>query len=121
MRIVPILASALAALIGAGTPMAAGRAPVIKYKDDRFGAILTTPKKQALYFWTVEKRAGGKIRCTGSCANAWPPPYAKGALPKKLPGVKGTVGTGGRPHRPRQGTLHGPATYMYTPAGPKQG
>ena len=71
MRIVPILASALAALIVAATPMAAGRAPVVKYKDDRFGAILTTPKKQALYFWTVEKRAGGKIRCTGSCANAW--------------------------------------------------
>src|SRR2546428_1640818 len=107
MRIVPILASALAALIVAATPMAAGRAPVIKYKDDRFGAILTTPKKQALYFWTVEKRAGGKIRCTGSCAHAWPPPHAKGAVPKKPPGVRGPFGTGRRPHGRRPVALNG--------------
>ena len=120
MRIVPILASALAALIVAATPMASGRAPVIKYKDDRFGAILTTPKKQALYFWTVEKRAGGKIRCTGSCANAWPPLYAKGAVPKKLPGIRGTFGTVRRPDDRRQVTFNGLAIYTYAHEGPRQ-
>ena len=33
-------------------------APVIKLKDARFGNILATPRHQALYYWSVEKRAG---------------------------------------------------------------
>ena len=50
---------------------------MIKYQDDQFGAILATQKKQALYYWNVEKRAGGKIRCKGACARAWPPLIVK--------------------------------------------
>ena len=92
MRILPILTFAATALILASTTSAAASAPVINYRDDQFGPILATPKKQALYYWKVEQRAGGKILCTGSCARAWPPLYAKGAVPKKIRGISGKIG-----------------------------
>ena len=120
MRILSILALAPAALILASTATAAAGAPVIKYRDDQFGPILATPKKQALYYWRVEQRAGGKIRCTGSCATAWPPLYAKGAVPKKIRGIAGTFGTVRRPDGRRQVTFNGLAIYTYAHEGPTQ-
>ena len=80
MRTLIFLVSAAAALIVASAPMAATKAPVIKYKDDGFGFILATPKKQALYYWNVEKRAGGKLKCFGACAEAWPPLLTTGKV-----------------------------------------
>src|SRR6266508_4807674 len=107
MRILSLLVATAAALVVASAPMAAGGAPVIRYKDDQFGAILATPKKQALYYWNVEKRAGGKIRCTGACAKLWPPLYATSAVPKHVNGIKGTFGTIKRPAGRRQVTYNG--------------
>ena len=115
-----LLAAAAAALVLAATPMAAGRVPAIKYEDDKFGAILATPKKQALYFWTVEKRAGGKIRCTGSCARLWPPLYATGTVPKHVARIRGTFGSVRRPGGRRQVTFNGLAVYSYVHEGPEQ-
>jgi predicted lipoprotein with Yx(FWY)xxD motif len=122
MRILAFLIAAAAALVVASTPMAAGRAPVIRYKDDRFGAILATPKKQALYYWTVEKRAGGKIRCTGACARLWPPLIVKSrtAAPKRIAGIKGTFGVIRRPSGRLQVTHNGLAVYTYIHEGPEQ-
>jgi predicted lipoprotein with Yx(FWY)xxD motif len=94
--------------------------PAIKYHDAHFGSILTTPKKQALYYWRVEKRAGGKIRCTGSCARLWPPLYAKGAVPTHVAGIKGTFGSIRRPDGRRQVTFNGLAAYTYVHEGPRQ-
>src|SRR5690242_1032339 len=109
-----------ALVVSVGTATAAGRAPAIRYVDDHFGAILATPKKQALYYWSAEKRAGGKIRCTGSCAKAWPPLYAKGAVAKKIRGIRGTFGTVRRPDGRRQVTFNGLAIYTYAHEGPEQ-
>jgi predicted lipoprotein with Yx(FWY)xxD motif len=122
MRILAFLIAAAAALVVASTPLAAGRAPVIRYKDDRFGAILATPKKQALYYWTVEKRAGGKIRCTGACARLWPPLIVKSrtAAPKRIAGIKGTFGVIGRPSGRLQVTHNGLPVYTYVHEGPEQ-
>jgi predicted lipoprotein with Yx(FWY)xxD motif len=122
MRVIPYLLAAVAALVMASSPMAAAgaTAQVIRYKDDQFGAILATPKKKALYYWNVEKRAGGKIRCTGACARAWPPLYAKGVVPKKIAGIKGTFGTIRRPNGRRQITFNGLAIYTYAHEGPTQ-
>jgi len=114
MRILSILALALAGLILASTTTAAVGAPVIKYRDGQFGSILATPKKQALYYWSVEKRAGGKIRCTGSCAKAWPPLY------EQIRGIAGTFGTVRRPDGRRQVTFNGLAIYTYAHEGPTQ-
>jgi len=98
---------------------AAGTTPVVKYKDDKFGAILATPKQQALYYWTVEKRAGGKIRCTGSCARLWPPLVVKSrtAVPKHVRGINGTFGVVRRPNGALQVTFNGsPSTRTCTRA-----
>src|ERR671925_2040026 len=117
MRILPYLLAAAAALVVASTPMAAATAPapVIRYKDDQFGPILATPKKQALYYWNVEKRAGGKVRCTGACAKAWPPLIvrSKAAVPARIPGIKGTFGTVRRPDGKLQVTHRGLPIYTY--------
>jgi predicted lipoprotein with Yx(FWY)xxD motif len=120
MRILSILSLAASALILVSTTIAAATAPVIKYRDDQFGPILATPKKQALYYWKVEKRAGGKIRCTGACARAWPPLYAKGAVPRQVRGINGTFGTVRRPDGRRQVTFNGLAVYTYAHEGPAQ-
>jgi len=122
MRLAFLLALAGAALVLASASGAASRAPVISYKDDSFGAILATPKKQALYFWSVEKRAGGRIRCTGACARLWPPLYvtSRAAVPKRIPGVKGSFGVIRRPNGRLQLTRNGVAVYTYAHEGPKQ-
>jgi predicted lipoprotein with Yx(FWY)xxD motif len=122
MRIIAFLVAAAAALVVASAPMAAGGAPVIRYKDDQFGAILATPKKQALYYWKVEKRAGGKIRCTGSCARLWPPLIVKSrsAVPKRIAGIKGTFGVIKRPSGKLQVTHNGLPVYTYIHEGPTQ-
>ena len=122
MKILAFLLVAVAALVVASSPLAAARAPVIKYKDDRFGAILATPKKQALYYWNVEKRAGGKIRCTGSCARLWPPLVVKSrsVVPRRITGIKGVLGVIKRPNGKLQVTHNGLPVYTYVHEGPGQ-
>jgi predicted lipoprotein with Yx(FWY)xxD motif len=122
MRTLTLVVSAAAALIVASAPTAATKAPVIKYKDDRFGFILATPKKQALYYWNVEKRAGGKLKCFGACAKAWPPLIVKSraAVPKRIAGIKGIFGVVKRPNGRLQVTHNGLAVYTYAHEGPTQ-
>jgi predicted lipoprotein with Yx(FWY)xxD motif len=115
-----ILLAAITALVLAGYAGAAVRSPAVRYKDDRFGPILATHAKKALYFWNVEKRAGGKIRCVGACAVAWPPLLAKGVVPKRVPGINGTFGTIRRPDGRRQVTFRGLAVYTYAHERPTQ-
>lgn len=114
-----LVAVALAAPL-ASPAMTAG--PVIKLKDRRFGNILATRGHKALYFWNVEKRAGGKVRCTGACAVAWPPLLvrSKAAVPRKLAGVKGTFGTIRRPNGKLQVTYNKLPIYSYANEGPNQ-
>ena len=99
-----------------------GRAPVIKYQDDQFGPVLTTRSKQALYYWNVEKRAGGKIRCKGSCARAWPPLIVRRrtAVPRRIAGIPGRFGVIRRPDGWLQVTHRGLAVYTYAHEQPEQ-
>jgi predicted lipoprotein with Yx(FWY)xxD motif len=98
------------------------RAPVIRYVDDRFGAILATPRKQALYYWRVEKRANGRIRCTRGCARAWPPLIVSraSAVPRRIPGIRGVFGTVRRPDGRIQVKYNGLAVYTYAHERPEQ-
>ena len=100
----------------------AGRAPVIKYQDDVFGAILATPKKQALYYWNVEKRAGGRVRCKARCARAWPPLIVRrrSAVPLRIAGIPGRFGVIRRPDGRLQVTHRGLAVYTYAHEAPEQ-
>lgn len=99
-----------------------GSAPVIKYKDDQFGAILATPKKKALYYWNVEKRAGGKIRCKGACARAWPPLIvrSRSAVPRRIAGISGVFGVVRRPDGRLQVKHRGLPVYTYAHERPEQ-
>ena len=120
--LVPLLVLAALALAPAAMTGSTGGAPVIKYKDDQFGAILATPKKQALYYWRVEKRAGGKIRCKGSCAKAWPPLIVRrgATVPRRIAGIPGRFGVIRRPDGRLQVTHRGLAVYTYAHEAPTQ-
>jgi predicted lipoprotein with Yx(FWY)xxD motif len=115
--IAALVTAAAAALVIAPAAMTEGaaRAPVIKYQDDQFGAILATRGKKALYYWNVEKRAGGKIRCTGACAKAWPPLIvrSRSAVPRTIRGIPGRFGVIRRPDGRLQVTHRGLAIYTY--------
>ncbi len=124
MRLAAALFAVAVALAAApaAMPESASRAPVIKYKDDVFGAILATPKKKALYYWNVEKRAGGKIRCKGHCARAWPPLIvrSRAAVPRRIVGIPGRFGVIRRPDGRLQVTHRGLPVYSYANEAPEQ-
>ena len=113
--LVPTVASALAL---AGPQTVAGTKPAIVIRTGNLGNVLATPTRFGIYYWSVEKKAGGRIRCTGRCAVAWPPVYVKGPVQKRIKGVPSTFGTIKRGTK-RQLTINGlPAyTYRHDPAG----
>ena len=123
-----VMCTAAALLLGATLSSAAMAdsaktgAPVISLADQQFGTILSTRGHRALYYWNVEKRAGGKVRCTGACAAAWPPLIVRVAssVPRRLPNVKGTFGVIRRPDGRLQVTHNRLPIYTYAHEGPDQ-
>jgi predicted lipoprotein with Yx(FWY)xxD motif len=115
-----LIALALAAAFVVPAAAAAPAAPVTKLRAAGFGYVLARRDRQALYYWQVEKRVGGKIRCVGACAAAWPPLLVRSAaaVPKRVPGIKGTFGVIRRPNGRLQVTHNGLAVYTYAHEGP---
>jgi predicted lipoprotein with Yx(FWY)xxD motif len=125
VKVIAALVTAIAtALLVAPAAMTerAATVPVIKYRDDQFGAILATRAKKALYYWNVEKRAGGKVRCTRACAKAWPPLIvrSRSAVPRTIRGIPGRFGVVRRPDGRLQVTHRGLPVYTYAHEGPEQ-
>lgn len=89
--------------------------PAVKVKNRSFGNILQSTNKLPLYYWNVEKRAGGKIRCKGECARVWPPLVVKSraAVKPTIPGIKGKFGVIKRPDGRLQMTHRGLPLYVY--------
>ncbi len=89
--------------------------PAVKVKDDQFGNILQSKNNLPLYYWNVEKRAGGKIRCVGECARLWPPLIVKSrsAVKATVPGIKGKFGVVRRADGRLQVTHRGLPLYAY--------
>ena len=118
----PLVVLAALAFVPSAMTGSSARPPVIKYQDNQFGAILTTRTKQALYYWSVEKSAGGKIRCKGSCAKAWPPLIVRrrSAVPRRIAGIPGRFGVIRRPDGRLQVTHRGLAVYTYAHEEPEQ-
>jgi len=113
--------AALAALLFATAPAAAPpRPPVVKLSTKAFGNVLASRSRLPLYYWNVEKKAGGKIRCTGSCTKAWPPLVLRqGArVPTRIAGIRGRFGTVRRHDGRRQLTFRGLALYTYVHDSP---
>jgi len=80
------IAAIIAASSGALSTHASSMKPAIETKSN-IGTVIATPMKLGIYYWDVEKKAGGKIRCTGACLKQWPPVYVTGAVPKHVTGV----------------------------------
>jgi predicted lipoprotein with Yx(FWY)xxD motif len=119
VTLIVLVALVLGAAPGA---MSSAPAPVAKLATKSFGSVLTRRDFQALYYWDVEKKAGGKIRCTGSCARLWPPLIvrAAAAVPKRVTGIKGTFGVIRRPDGKLQVTHNRLPVYTYVHEGPRQ-
>lgn len=87
--------------------------PAIEIKSNLPGKkVIATPGKLGIYYWDVEKKAGGKIRCKGACLKAWPAVYVKGPVARQIKGVMATFGTikrGGK----LQLTVNGLPAYTY--------
>jgi predicted lipoprotein with Yx(FWY)xxD motif len=112
-------------VLGAAPAMSSASAvvaPVARLKTPGFGYVLTRRDFQALYYWQVEKRAGGKIRCTGTCAKLWPPLLVRSAaaVPKTVAGITGRFGVIRRSDGRLQVTRNGLAVYTYAHEGPRQ-
>lgn len=110
----------LTALAIASAPMAGTRAPVRSLNVAGIGRVLARSDRQALYYWNVEKKVGGKVRCTGACAALWPPLLVKSraAVPTHVAGVKGTFGVIRRPGGKLQVTYNRLPVYAYVHEGP---
>ena len=115
-----VIALALAAAFLVPAAAAAPAAPVTKIRAAGFGTVLARRDRQALYYWQVEKRAGGKVRCVGTCAALWPPLLVRSvaAVPKRVGGIKGTFGVIRRPNGKLQVTHNGLPVYTYVHEGP---
>ena len=120
LAVLSTLALAFVAVPQAVSSMAP-RAPVSRLQTAQFGPVLVTSKKQALYYWNREKRAGGKIRCVRACAKLWPPLIVKSRrLEPRVAGVPGRFGTIRRPDGRYQVTRNGLPVYTYAHEGPRQ-
>jgi predicted lipoprotein with Yx(FWY)xxD motif len=118
---VSLVALLATALLPAAVSAMAPHAPVGKLQTSSFGPVLVTSKKQALYYWNREKRAGGKIRCVGACAKLWPPLIVKSSrIEPRVSGIPGRFATIRRPDGRYQVTRNGVALYTYAHEGPKQ-
>ena len=125
MRIIlAILALALAAplTVSAAEETTAASPPVSSFVDPAFGKVLSRRDKQVLYYWQVERRAGGKVRCVGACAKAWPPLIVRSAkqVPRRIARLSGVFGTVRRPDGRLQVTRNKLPVYTYAHERPRQ-
>ena len=91
-------------------------------KTAGFGLVLATAGDRALYYWTPEQRAPGRIRCTGSCAAAWPPLIVRKGVrvARRVPGLDGAFSTIRRPDGRLQLTYDRLPLYTYAHEGPRE-
>ena len=74
--------------------------------------VLANARGLTLYYFTPDK--GGRVTCTGGCAQAWPPLEISGAAPAAVPsGLTGSLGTVQSPDGRQQLTFNGWPVYTY--------
>jgi predicted lipoprotein with Yx(FWY)xxD motif len=106
---------------GYGSAPAASSAPAPTSNPIKAGTItvggrpetvLADAKGLTLYYFTPDK--GGRVTCTGGCAQAWPPLKVTGtALPQVPGGLSGSLGTVPNPEGGVQLTFDGWPVYTY--------
>jgi predicted lipoprotein with Yx(FWY)xxD motif len=81
-------------------------------RSTRFGRILFDGRGRALYAFTRDRR-GGRSRCYGACAKAWPVYFAKGRLLAGKGVRQSLLGTRRRRDGRLQVTYNGRPLYYY--------
>jgi predicted lipoprotein with Yx(FWY)xxD motif len=117
----PLVLALAAALLVPAAAAAPVKPPVITFRAAGFGDVLARRDRQALYYWTAEKR-GFKVRCTGACARAWPPLIvrSRAAVPRRIAGIRGRFGVVRRPDGRLQVTHNRLPLYTYAHERPGQ-
>ena len=108
-----LMAAAVAAGAAAGSTMAGPEGPrgVVTAKTSRFGRILFDGRGFVLYGFTRDQK--GRSRCSGACAEAWPP-YIVRSKPRSAAGVsRARLGTFERADGRLQATFAGRPLYYY--------
>jgi predicted lipoprotein with Yx(FWY)xxD motif len=105
-----VAAAALAAGAGAGSTTAT--AATITVRSSSFGPVLFDGRGKVLYAFTKDTR-GGKSRCYGACATAWPVYYASGKLTAGKGVKQSLIGTTRRSGGRLQVTYNGWPLYYY--------
>jgi predicted lipoprotein with Yx(FWY)xxD motif len=108
---VRVVVLAAVATLGVGAALAVG-GPIIKgSKNPKLGTIVVNAQGMTLYHLTSER---GTIKCSGSCATAWPPVLAAKGKPTLGPGLAASkVGTIKRPDGKVQVTYNKFPLYRY--------
>jgi predicted lipoprotein with Yx(FWY)xxD motif len=106
---------ALAAVAAAAGAHGATR-PTLTVQPSDYGQVLWDGSNRALYAFTADR--GGKSRCSGACAKAWPPYYETGTLRAGAGVKRSLLGTIRRSDGRRQVTYAGRPLYYYA-ADPK--
>ncbi len=91
-----------------GRAVAAHKAVTLKTADIGGVTVLTNAAGLTLYWFAPDTTTTSK--CTGSCAEYWPPVFG---TPEAGPGVTGTLGTIKRPGGSVQATYDGHPLYTY--------
>jgi len=105
--IVAVIAAATAA---GGTASTASK--TLNVGKSRYGRVLFDGKGRALYAFTRDHR-GGKSRCYGDCARAWPVYYKRGTLAAGAGVKRSLLGSVRRQDGRLQVTYNGWPLYYY--------
>jgi len=105
--IVAVIAAATAA---GGTASTASK--TLNVGKSRYGRVLFDGKGRALYAFTRDHR-GGKSRCYGDCARAWPVYYKRGTLAAGAGVKRSLLGSVRRQDGRLQVTYNGRPLYYY--------
>ncbi len=83
-----------------------------------YGRVLTNGRGQVIYLFTLDRK--NRSRCSGTCAQAWPP-YIVKSKPKAGKGVRQKwIKTVRRSDGKRQVVYRGKPLYFYVNEGPRQ-
>ena len=109
------LAASLAAAARAGTS-ATDAGATLTARSTNYGSILFDGRGHALYAFTRDRR-GGRSRCYGDCAKAWPVYFAKGRVLAGRSVKQSLIGTTRRRDGRLQVTYGGRPLYYYVGDG----
>jgi predicted lipoprotein with Yx(FWY)xxD motif len=94
------------------------KGPVIRVQSSEYGPVLIEKKSGLVAYAFTREKQGGKPRCYGGCADAWPPILAKGK-PVAGSGVDGDLlGRAKRRNGDKIVTYDGRPLYFYVDDSP---